>query len=203
MRRSVALSGVIVALVLGALSCDNPAVVERQLTLAWLAAPPDQMREGDSAGVQVELRDADGRPATDFDSAVVSLRFAFQSGDSLPGTACGAVCTGTILHGRAGLTVAWMSAGTWTASACVRSPTGTDTLCAQHAVEVLAVRPVLVTYPADSVGRRVRFPVEARLRLPNGTAVTDQARTVRLRFTSAAPALGLVRAWRLSSWATA
>jgi alpha-tubulin suppressor-like RCC1 family protein len=177
----------------GMLSCDNPIAVQRQLSLAWLTPPPDALREGDSATVTVELHDASGQPVADFDGATVELHFAFQSGDSLPGTACGAACTTTVSQGRAGLTVAWMSAGTWAASACIHSSAGTDTLCAQRSVEVLAVRPVLVTYPADSVGRRARFPVEARLRLSNGTAVTDQARTVRLRFTSAAPAAGHAR----------
>jgi hypothetical protein len=171
----------------GMLSCDNPTVVERQLTLAWIVAPPENLREGDSAAVTVELHDASGQLVADFDGATVELRFAFQSGDSLPGTACGAACTTTVSQGRAGLTVAWVSAGRWAVSACVRPPAGGDELCALHALEVLAVHAALVTYPADSVGRRVRFPVEARLRLPNGTAVTDQARTVRLRFTSPVP----------------
>ena len=185
--------GVVVSLVLGVLSCDAPtALVDGGAQLAWVSAPPATLREGDSATVIVELRDGSGQPLLALDGAPVSLRFTFAQ-DSQPGTACGAACTTTVAHGRAQITVAWVSAGSWTAVACVRPAAPADSACAHAPLTVLPVQAALVTFPSDSVGRRVRFPVEARLRLPDGTPVTDLARTVRLRFTSAAPAAGHVQ----------
>jgi len=184
---------VVVSLVLGALSCDTPtALVDGTAQLAWVAAPPTTLREGDSATVIVELRDTRGQPLPDLDGSPVSLRFTFAQ-DSQPGTACGAACTTVAAQSRAQLTVAWVSAGTWTATACVRPPAPADSACVQAPLTVLPVQAALVTFPSDSVGRRVRFNVEAHLRLPDGTPVTDLARTVRLRFTSAAPAASHVQ----------
>ena len=192
MKPAGRLGVVVVSLALGALSCDAPtAVVAGGAQLAWVSAPPATLREGDSATVIVELRDASGRPLLALDGAPVSLRFTFAQ-DSQPGTACGAACTTTVAQGRAQITVAWVSAGSWTAIACVQ-PAAADSACAQAPLTVLPVRAALVTYPADSVGRRVRFPVEARLRLPDGSPVTDLAPTVRLHFTSTAPAAGHVQ----------
>jgi alpha-tubulin suppressor-like RCC1 family protein len=184
---------VVISLVLGALSCEAPtSVVGGGAQLSWVSAPPTTLREGDSATVIVELRDTRGQPLLALDGAPASLRFAFAQ-DSQPGTACGTACTTTVAQGRAQITVAWVSAGNWTAIACVRPAVPADSACVQAPLTVLPVGAALVTFPRDSIGRRVRFPVEARLRLPDGTPVTDLAGTVRLRFTSAAPAAGHVQ----------
>jgi hypothetical protein len=179
--------GIAVVLTVGALACQDLAVVEPDYSLVWLAAPPDSIREGDSAAAEVELRDGGGQRVTTFDGATVELRLAYQGADSAPGTACGLVCPATVAQGRAAFSLAWISAGGWTVRACAPHPAGGEELCAEHALQVLPVHAALVIYPGDSVGRRVRFPVEARLRLPNGVDVADQVRTVRLRFTSSPP----------------
>lgn len=178
---------VILLVVFGALSCDSPTgLPDVTARLVWVTPPPATLREGDAATVAVELRDAGGRPLLTLDGAAVTLRFVFSQ-DSQPGTACGAACATTVTQGRAQMTVAWVSAGSWTAIACVRPAAPADSACVQAPLAVTPVQAALVAYPADSVGRRVRFPLEARLRLPDGSAVADLARTVRLRFTSSAP----------------
>jgi alpha-tubulin suppressor-like RCC1 family protein len=181
-KSTFALPAAVAALVLAVLSCDDPAaVIDPGLQLAWVSAPPETLREGDSAAIAAQVVDRDGQLVRDFDGATVSLRFT-APGDSQPPTACGEGCTATVADGRIEMVVGWVSAGSWTATACLARPDGGDDLCAERAFAVLPVQAVLVTFPTDSVGRRERFAVEARLLLPDGAPVTDLAPAVRLRF---------------------
>ncbi|HXV85248.1 MAG TPA: hypothetical protein VD793_01045, partial [Gemmatimonadales bacterium] len=120
MRGSRRWAGLAAALAAGAVACDNVAVVETEYALAWLATPPDSLRESDSALAEVELRDGAGQPVTTVDGTTVELRFAYHGSDTMPGTACGLVCAATVAQGRAVFSLAWISAGDWTARACAR-----------------------------------------------------------------------------------
>ena len=182
MKPTLALPAAVAVLVLAVLSCGDPAaVLDPGLRLAWVSAPPETLREGDAAAIAAEVVDRDGQIVRDFDGAMVSLRFT-ALGDSQPPTACGEACTATTADGRVEMVVGWVSAGSWTARACLVRPDGGDDLCAEQAFSSVPVQAVLVTFPADSVGRRERFAVEARLRLPDGAPVTDLGPAVRLRF---------------------
>jgi len=190
--RNAARWGIVALLGLAALSCDSPTGTDNDRTrLEWVLAPPTILREGAATPISVELRDSHGVPLLTMDGTAVTLRLEFAA-DSLPGFSCANECATVLTRGRAELALAWISAGAWDATACARPAAPADSVCVKASITVLPVQAVLTVFPADSVGRRVRFPVEARLRLPDGTPVVDMVRPVRLRIASVASDAGHV-----------